>query len=120
MGGGELSGIEWLIEGFGCSVAQLRDTAALGGLFAEIVADMGLHPLGEPLWHRFPTTGGITGLWMLSESHLTIHSFPEFGSVCLNVFCCRERAPLDWPARLAGRLGATRVRVNECRRPYTE
>ena len=62
--------------------------------------------------------GGVTGMWLLSESHLTIHSFPEFGSACLNLFCCRERSALDWRARLTDRLGAKRVQVNELRRPY--
>lgn len=63
----------------------------LGDLFREIVAEMNLRPLGEPMWHRFPPPGGVTGVWLLSESHLTIHSFPEFRSIRLNVFCCRER-----------------------------
>jgi S-adenosylmethionine decarboxylase len=116
---GGVSGVEWLIEAFGCTEARLRDRSALAALFHEIVDEMQLNPLGDPLWHQFPTTGGITGVWLLSESHLAVHSFPEFGSVCLNVFCCRERAPLDWQARLRDRLGATRVRVLECRRPYT-
>ena len=113
-----MSGIEWLVEAFGCDEAGLRDPAALGDLFRDIVAEMGLKPLGAPVWHRFPSPGGVTGVWLLSESHLTIHSFPEFRSVCLNVFCCRERRALDWRARLADRLGATHVHVSELRRPY--
>jgi S-adenosylmethionine decarboxylase len=113
-----VSGIEWLVEAFGCVASRLRDPDALGELFRDIVAEMGLNPLGEPTWHRFPAPGGVTGMWLLSESHLTIHSFPEFGSVCLNLFCCRERAPLDWHARLALRLGAKLVQVQEFRRAY--
>ena len=113
-----MSGIEWLVEAFGCVESRLRDPAPLADLFAEIVAEMGLKPLGEPVWHRFPSPGGVTGVWLLSESHLTVHSFPEFGSLCLNVFCCRERRALDWRARLAERLGATHVHVSELRRPY--
>jgi len=87
-----VSGIEWLVEAFGCVESRLRDPAPLADLFAEIVAEMGLKPLGEPVWHRFPSPGGVTGVWLLSESHLTVHSFPEFGSLCLNVFCCRAGA----------------------------
>jgi S-adenosylmethionine decarboxylase len=42
----------------------------------------------------------VTGVWLLSESHLAIHSFPEFRSACLNLFCCRERPSLEGtPAR---------------------
>jgi S-adenosylmethionine decarboxylase len=113
-----VSGIEWLVEAFGCIASRLRDPVVLSELFRDIVTEMRLKPLGEPTWHRFPSPGGVTGMWLLSESHLTIHSFPEFGSACLNLFCCRERAPLDWRARLSDRLGAKRVQVNELRRPY--
>jgi S-adenosylmethionine decarboxylase len=113
-----VGGIEWLVEAFGCGAAGLRDCALLDELFRDIVAEMELKPIGEPLWHRFPDPGGVTGVWLLRESHLAIHSFPEFGSACLNLFCCRERAGLDWSARLGARLGATRVSVSEIRRRY--
>jgi S-adenosylmethionine decarboxylase len=118
MGGGSVSGIEWLVEAFGCDESGLRDPGLLSDLFRDIVGEMRLKPLGEPTWHRFPRPGGVTGIWLLAESHLTIHSFPEFRSICLNLFCCRERTSLDWRAQLAKRLGATHVHVTELRRPY--
>ena len=73
-----MSGIEWLVEAFGCSQAALQDQATMKRLFDLIVSDMGLKPLGEPVWHQFPETGGITGVWLLQESHLAIHSLPEY------------------------------------------
>lgn len=121
MGSGErrlVGGIEWLVEAFGCDPSALRERERLAELFRDIVAEMHLHPLGDPVWHVFPDPSGVTGIWLLGESHLAIHSFPEFGSACLNLFCCRERASLDWNARLFERLGATRVQVSEIRRRY--
>lgn len=113
-----VSGVEWLIEAFGCAESRLRDPAALAALFRDIVDEAGLNPVGDPIWHRFPHPGGITGVWLLSESHLAVHSFPEFRSVCLNLFCCRERRAIDWHARLRERLGAERVEARELRRPF--
>ncbi len=37
-----VSGIEWLVEAFGCAPTTLRDLAVLGDLFREIVAEMDL------------------------------------------------------------------------------
>ena len=107
-----------MIEAFGCSTATLRDKAALRGLFDVIVAEMNLRPVGEPVWHQFPGTGGVTGIWLLQESHLALHSFPEHGSVCLNLFCCRQRPAMPWENRLGGVLGSSRVVVREFPRNY--
>jgi S-adenosylmethionine decarboxylase len=113
-----LAGIEWLLEIYGCSEETLRNRDHLTGLFRTIVSAMGLKPLGDCAWHQFPDTGGLTGFWLLQESHLAIHTFPEFQSACLNVFCCYERPPIEWESILSERLGAREVRVREYLRVY--
>jgi len=113
-----LNGIEWLVEAFGCSKELLQSRTGLANLFQSIVSDMQLRPVGRSVWHQFPGAEGITGVWLLQESHLAIHTFPEFNSACLNLFCCSQRISLDWNSRLRQLLGATKVRVQECRRDY--
>src|SRR5882672_7063021 len=114
-----MSGIEWVVEAFGCSSQSLRDTATLQNLFSNIIREMKLRPVGETQWHQFPQTGGITGLCLLAESHLACHTFPEFGSLCLNLFCCVPRAEWDFGVRLREILGATSVTVRSVVRPYS-
>ena len=111
-------GVEWLIEAFGCAGVRLRDQDQLAELFENIVNRMDLKPVGEPVWHGFPETGGVTGVWLLQESHLAIHTFPEYHSACLNLFCCTPRPPLDWRAALFASLGATDIQVREYQRVY--
>lgn len=113
-----MTGVEWLIEAFGCSKQLLQSQTELTNLFESIVSEMHLSPVGRPVWHQFPGTAGITGVWLLQESHLAIHTFPEFSSACLNVFCCSRRSSLDWNGRLLELLGASRVSVQECPRNY--
>jgi S-adenosylmethionine decarboxylase len=113
-----LAGVEWLLEIYGCPDRALCDRETLAGLFRTIVSRMSLKPVGEPVWHRFPDTGGMTGFWLLQESHLAVHTFPEFQSACLNVFCCTERPPLEWESILSDILGAKEVRVREYPRVY--
>ena len=80
----------------------LCDVARLQRVFARIIAEAGLHPVAEPVWHKFPGAGGVTGLALLSESHLACHTFPEYRSACLNLFCCRPRPEWDFETRLEG------------------
>lgn len=114
-----MNGTEWIVDAQGCSAEALRDLPRLRSLFAQIIADLGLRTVGETQWHQFPGGGGITGLCLLSESHLTCHTFPEFGSLCLNLFCCVPRGRWDFESQLANRLLATSVRVSCIERDYS-
>ena len=106
-----MPGLEWVIEAHGCDTRTLVSQPALSGLFAAIIADMELHPVAPGSWHQFPGAGGITGLQLLQESHLACHTFPEFGSMCLNIFCCRPRPRADFETLLAKSIGARSVSV---------
>jgi S-adenosylmethionine decarboxylase len=105
-------GIEWLVDASGCSPMRLRDRSAVFDLLDRIVAAMKLHVVGTT-WQAFPDPGGITAMYLLAESHLTIHTFPETGTATLNVYCCRPRTPADWTTLLRDILGATEVDVRE-------
>lgn len=112
------TGSEWIVEAYGCDPERLADPTSLRALFDALVHELALHPVGDAVWHQFPAPGGITGMLMLAESHLTVHTFPEHASACLNLFCCTPRAAWDWDGRLATLLGAQTVRVRELAREY--
>ena len=64
----------------------LGDAQALRALCRGAVAGVGLTPVGE-LFHAFPG-GGATGVVLLAESHLAVHTWPELGAVTLDVYVC--------------------------------
>jgi S-adenosylmethionine decarboxylase len=113
-------GTEWVVEAHGCDPVRLADAGTLRSLFARLIAELALRPVAEPLWHTFPGPGGITGLCLLAESHLTVHTFPEHGSLCLNLFCCTPRPEWDFDRGLRESVGASRVTVRRLERPYAE
>ncbi|HYM25744.1 MAG TPA: S-adenosylmethionine decarboxylase [Vicinamibacterales bacterium] len=115
-----MSGVEWVIDARGCDPAKLTDRRVLAELVDAIVGDLSLNVVGEPVWHVFPGAGGITALCLLSESHLAIHTFPEHGSLCLNVFCCRPRGEWDAESRLRNHVAATDIDVARVHRNFAE
>ena len=108
-------GIEWLVDAHDCVADRLRDRAAVLALLDRIVAAMDLHVVSTAV-HVFPGAGGVTALYLLAESHLAIHTFPESGTATLNAYCCRPRAPAPWRALCGEYLGARAVTATEHRR----
>lgn len=117
---GGLAGQEWIVDAFGCLPERLRDENEIRKIFETAVRELALHPVGEAHFHKFPGAGGITGFVMLSESHLSCHTFPETGYAAFNLYSCRPREGWSWNERLRQALGATRVSVRKVGRPAGE
>lgn len=105
------AGMEWLVEAEGCGVDRLRDLDTLRHVCARIIAELDLHVVGDGLWHQFPPPSGVTALYLLTESHLACHTYPELELATFNLYCCRTRPSWPWRERLEEMLGATRVTV---------
>jgi S-adenosylmethionine decarboxylase len=89
-----LNGLHLTADLRGCAAGQplMRDPEALRRLCVEAVVAAGLGAVAE-LFHRFTpaagqTQSGITGVVLLAESHLAIHTWPELGGVTLDVYVC--------------------------------
>lgn len=110
------TGTEWVVDAHGCDPDTLRSRAVLDALFRRVVEEVGLQAVGSAVWHEFPGEGGITGLLLLTESHLACHTFPERGFAAFNLYCCRPREDWPWAERLGSVLGAQRVFVRRLTR----
>jgi S-adenosylmethionine decarboxylase proenzyme len=83
------------LQGCDTALPACTQPEALRALCLQAVADSGLHAVGD-LFHRFPkpagsvhgTPGGVTGVVLLAESHLAVHTWPELGGVTLDVYVC--------------------------------
>lgn len=104
-------GTEWLVDAHGCRAESLRDVGVVRALLETVLRKLELRVVGEGHWHAFPGEGGVTGIYLLTESHLSVHTYPEHGIATMNLYTCRARPELPWEDELSSALGAARVVV---------
>ena len=71
----------------GCEHGLLADMAKLRARCVELCREAGFEVVGDA-FHQFDGGGGVTGTVLLAESHFAIHTWPETGSVTLDVYVC--------------------------------
>jgi S-adenosylmethionine decarboxylase len=89
----QTSGLHLIGDLHGCQGggACMQDAPALEALCRTEVAAAGLTPVGS-LFHAFAQGGGVTGVVVLAESHLCVHTWPEAAYVTLDVYVCNYSA----------------------------
>ena len=77
-----------------CLVDLLTDRGALQAACIRLVRLAGLTVVGDD-FHQFSdvagAASGVTGLVLLAESHLAVHTWPELSAVTLDVYVCNFR-----------------------------
>ncbi len=106
-----------LADLYGVDAALLRDGKALEILLRKAAVDAGATVLSSH-FHSFGEGAGITGVVLLAESHISIHTWPESGVAAADIFMCgasdaeralavllRELVPADSQTVSVGRGG---------------
>jgi S-adenosylmethionine decarboxylase len=83
-------GIHCILELYDCPPELLNDEAYVKQSLRTAV-DRGLSSMLQEVSHRFHPQG-VTALGLLAESHISIHTWPEFGYAAADVFTCGDRA----------------------------
>lgn len=73
-----------ILASFQAPAALLQDLEGCRESFNRVIADLRLCKVGET-YHAFPE-GGFTAVVALTESHLSIHTWPEHGIATFDVF----------------------------------
>ena len=61
--------------------------------------------------HHFTPNGGVSGVAVLAESHISVHSWPEAGYAAFDVFMCGDSAPEKAVAVLREAFAPATLRV---------
>lgn len=76
-----------LVDFHGVDAARLNDAAWLEAQLYQAAHAAGATPLGVQL-HHFGRGMGVTGVLLLQESHISIHTWPEYRFAAIDVFMC--------------------------------
>lgn len=106
-----------------CPLALLTDSTRLANFCRSETSRAGLAIVGEQ-WHTFPGTsapggrevqaGGVTGVLLLAESHLAIHTWPERQGVTLDIYVCNFSADNSARARKLLQVLLTGLQPQRC------
>ena len=101
-----------LVELEDCNEETLNDLEALKEVMLTAADEAGATIMGES-FHRF-SPHGISGVVVIAESHLCIHTWPEYGYAAADVFTCGTAVqPQKAAELLVEKLGARKHSVRE-------
>ncbi|MBL4826777.1 MAG: adenosylmethionine decarboxylase [Spongiibacteraceae bacterium] len=95
-----------LVELFDCNVETLKDQSLLTALLnqAAVAANV---TIVQSVFHQF-SPQGVTGVVIIEESHLSIHTWPEYAYASVDFYTCGDGLPEKAFAVIAAGLEAQR------------
>ena len=101
-----------LADLFGVAADRLRDERMLCEVFRQALNEADFTILHE-MTHKFPTGGeGVTGIFLLAESHAAFHSYPERHYLAADIFSCGGNEPRDVLEAVIESLAPTHVETD--------
>ncbi|MEJ5374946.1 MAG: polyamine aminopropyltransferase [bacterium] len=86
-------GTHILLDLYGCEPDRLNDLEFLRQMSLEGVRRSGATIMGDHFKQFEPQ--GVSGIIIIAESHLSLHSWPEFGYIAMDYFTCGSRIDID-------------------------
>jgi S-adenosylmethionine decarboxylase len=93
------AGTHLLADFEGVAPSLLLDAAAIEEALRQAALAAGARIL-HGHFHTFGAGGGVTGVLLLAESHISIHTWPEDGFAALDIFMCGSARPASALARI--------------------
>jgi S-adenosylmethionine decarboxylase len=104
-----------LVELYDCDREALNDLDLIREVMLKAAVDCGAVVLGES-FHRF-SPQGVSGVVVIAESHISIHTWPEYGYAAADVFTCGTSVNPEVAAEvLIEKLGSKNHSLTEIKR----
>lgn len=85
-------GIQYLVDIFNVDASLMASVDWLYDHFRNSLAMGGMKIVGVGKRHTFPNIGS-TFLFILQESHASLHSYPEHNYIAVDIFVCSDKDP---------------------------
>ncbi|MGB9590730.1 MAG: adenosylmethionine decarboxylase [Candidatus Hydrothermia bacterium] len=103
------------MECSGCSPDVIGSVDRVQAILLEAAARAGAQVWGVSV-HRFPPNG-VSGVVVISESHLSVHTWPERGYAALDIYTCGSHTkPMDAVMYVLSAFGAGTAHITEIER----
>lgn len=66
--------------------------------------------------HKFSSSGGVSGVAVIKESHISIHSWPEYEYAAMDIFVCGDVNPYKAVPVIKEGFGAEKIQITELKR----
>ena len=83
-------GVHYLMEFFGCDTRQLDSVGFWRKLLTEAISAADVAILHRRFYKFSPH--GVTGYLLLSASHISVHTWPEYAYAACDVFSCGDES----------------------------
>ncbi len=104
-----------LIEAYDCDPEILDDIKVVEETMVNAALRAGAE-VREVAFHKF-SPQGVSGVVVISESHLSVHTWPEFGYAAVDVFTCGDTVdPIVAVDHIRDRFKARRALTSEVKR----
>ena len=82
-----------LLDGFEGDFRKLMDMNIVHNFLDQLPDAIGMTKIALPSVHKYDVPNGmwgVTGISIISESHVSIHTWPEIGFASMDVFSCKD------------------------------
>lgn len=83
-----------ILEAYGCSKANLADLTKISEVLDAYPEKLNMTKIMPPYVFRYsgavPEDWGVSGVVLIAESHISIHTFPDKEFVTLDIFSCKD------------------------------
>ncbi|HEX8981986.1 MAG TPA: adenosylmethionine decarboxylase [Ktedonobacterales bacterium] len=83
-----------IIDGSRCNTKKLADRILVEQVLSEYPTAIGMTKIGGPYMFEYqapdPAYSGVSGLVVIAESHIAIHTFPELDYFTMDIFSCKN------------------------------